>query len=547
MTGFHVAPTPDLPRTIGGLLRRWADEAGDAELLVTEDARLGVAEADRRSAELARGLLAAGAGHGSHVGLLFPSDVEFVVAFLAAVRIGAVAVPISTFSTADELGWLLTHADVEILLTVREYRAHDYPASLARALPGLDLREPPPFFLAAAPTLRRVHVLEPGADVHPDGSMQALREAGRAIDPELLAAAEAGVRPADRMAIVHTSGSTSAPKGVVHTHGGLIGHLDILDQIRGLRPGDRLFSNSPFFWIGGLGYSLIGSLVARSTLIVAVSGDPRRTLDLIERERPRLVNGFAQTVARVVDDPTYPQRDFSSVEAGNLYAVMPEKLRPADTGLRHNLLGMTETGSVCLTWPDESDLPESLRGSFGKPVPGLEARVVDPETLLDCPTGVVGELWFRGPALMEGYYGRERHEVFTPDGWYRTGDLCSVDEQGFHYFKGRRGDMIKTGGANVSPREVEAALRDVTGSAQPIVFGMDDAQRGQIVVAVVVLPQEAPFDESAVRASLREKLSAYKVPRRFVRIPEEELPLLSSGKPDLRRLAGLTQAEEECA
>ena len=535
----------DLPLTVPGLLRRWLADASDAEFLVTEDGRLTAAQAELRSGELARGLLAVGAGHSTHVGLLFPSGIEFVVAWLAAARIGAVAVPISTFSTPDELRWLLAHADVGVLLTAREYRSHDYVASLGSALRDLDLRTAPPFFVADAPALRRVYVHGPVVDLHPANCERALLDAGDAIEPEFLAAVEAGVRPADRMAIVHTSGSTSAPKGVVHTHGGLIRHLDTLNQIRGLRPGDRLFSNSPFFWIGGLAYSLLGSLVARSTLIVSTSGDPRRTLDLIERERPRLVNGFAQTVARVVDDPTYPGRDFSSVEVGNLYAVMPEKLRPADPELRHNMLGTTETGSVCLTWPDESDLPESLRGSFGKPVPGLETRVVDPETLLDCPPGAIGELWFRGPALMEGYYGRERSEVFTADGWYRSGDLCSVDALGFHYFKGRRGDMIKTGGANVSPREVEAALREVTGCTLPIVFGIDDAQRGQIVAAVVVMPPGAAFDEDSVRASLRKKLSSYKVPRRFVRLSQEELPLLSSGKLDLRRLTEIVQGGRE--
>ena len=102
---------------------------------------------------------------------------------------------------------------------------------------------------------------------------------------------------------------------------------------------------------------------------------------------------------------------------------MPDDVRPADPELRHNMLGMTETGSVCLMSPDESDLPERYRGSFGKPVPELEARVVDPDTLADCAPGELGELWFRGPLLMEGYYGRERHEVFTPDGWFRTGDV----------------------------------------------------------------------------------------------------------------------------
>jgi acyl-CoA synthetase (AMP-forming)/AMP-acid ligase II len=405
----------------------------------------------------------------------------------------------------------------------------------------VDLRGAPPFLSAAAPWLRRVFIAGAGDDLNPDNRMPALLEAGRGIAPELLAAAETRVRAADRMAIVHTSGSTQAPKGVVHTHGGLIRHLDVLNRIRGMRRGDRYFSNSPFFWIGGLGYNLVGTLAARATLIVSASGDPRRTLDLIERERPRMVNGFAQSVAKLALDPTYGKRDFSSVETGNLYAIMPEKLRPKDPELRHALLGMTEAGSVCLIWPDERDLPEALRGSFGKPTPDLESRIVDPETGRECAIGAVGELWFRGPALMETYYGRERHEVFTPDGWYRTGDLCSVDDQGFHYFKGRRGDMIKTSGANVSPREVEAALREVSGCDLAIVFGLADAERDQIVAAAIVLPADAEFDEDAVRAALRRKLSAFKVPRRFLRLTQEQLPVLSSGKPDMRKLAELAR------
>jgi acyl-CoA synthetase (AMP-forming)/AMP-acid ligase II len=535
----EVEASPDLPLTIGGMLRDWAADSAADEWMVSEHERLTIGDAERRSAELARGLLAAGVGRGAHVGLIFPTGSDFVVGWLAAARIGAVAVPISTFSSADELGWLIANADVGVLLAAREYRSNDYAAALQGSLSGLDLHGSPPFFTAAAPWLRRVYVAGRSDDLHPGNRMLALLEAGRAIAPEVLAAAEARVRPADRMVIVHTSGSTQAPKGVVHTHGGLIRHLQVLNRIRGMRRGDRYFSNSPFFWIGGLGYNLVGTLAARATLIVSASGDPRRTLDLIERERPRMVNGFAQSVAKLALDPTYRERDFSSVETGNLYAIMPEKLRPKDPELRHALLGMTEAGSVCLIWPDERDLPESLRGSFGKPTPDLESRIVDPQTGRDCEIGVVGELWFRGPGLMEGYYGRERHEVFTPDGWYRTGDLCSVDAEGFHYFKGRRGDMIKTSGANVSPREVEAALREVTGCELAIVFGLADAERDQIVAAAVVLSPSASFDEEAVRSALRSKLSAFKVPRRFLRLTAEQVPVLSSGKPDMRRLAEL--------
>jgi acyl-CoA synthetase (AMP-forming)/AMP-acid ligase II len=132
---------------------------------------------------------------------------------------------------------------------------------------------------------------------------------------------------------------------------------------------------------------------------------------------------------------------------------------------------------------------------------------------------------------MEGYYGRERHEVFTPDEWFRTGDVFAVDVDGFFYFRGRRGDMIKTAGANVSPREVEGVLRELTGCVLAIVLGLPDAERGEIVAAVVVDATTSLDD-----AALRERLSAYKVPRRVLRLRMAEVPMLSSGKPDMPRV-----------
>ena len=172
-------------------------------------------------------------------------------------------------------------------------------------------------------------------------------------------------------------------------------------------------------------------------------------------------------------------------------------------------------------------------------MPGLDAKVVDSDTGAECAAGVTGELWLRGPFLMEGYLGRERHETFTPDGWYCTGDLFHVDDEGFFYFTGRRGDMIKTAGANVSPREVEAAILDVAGLVSHV-LGIDDPVRGQIVAAAVRLPRgRPPPDTDELQATLRTKLSAYKVPQRWLVIADDEVPVLSSGKLDNRALRDL--------
>jgi acyl-CoA synthetase (AMP-forming)/AMP-acid ligase II len=527
-------------KTVGEVLHEQVGARGDAEFVVTETDRLTFAGAEERSRVIARGLLAEGVGKGARVAMLYPTGIPFVITWLGIVRIGAVAVPISTFSKADELRDILARADAVALLGTTAFRGNDYVDALQAGC-GLDLSTPGSFRSPVVPSLRRVHLdgdgdAVAGGALHRDHTLATLVDAGATIDDDLLAAVEADVTPADRMVIVHTSGSTSAPKGVIHEHGPLVHHLENLNGVRKLTAGVKLFSNSPMFWIGGLAYNVVGTLVAGATLLSPTSEDAREALDFVERERPELVNGFAQSIAGLAADPTFASRDFTSIRSGNLYPIMPEGVRPRDPELRHNMLGMTEAGSVCLMHPDESDQPEHRRGSFGCPVPELEARVVDPETLADQPIDEPGELWLRGPLLMEGYYGRERWTTFTADEWYRTGDFFRRDEDGPFYFLGRRDDMIKTGGANVSPREVEAVLRDITGSLLVIVFGLPDVERGAIVAAVVVDDADIHLDTDALHDALRARLSAYKVPRKIVRFTHAELPMLSSGKPDMRRL-----------
>ncbi len=533
-----------LPLTLPSLLHRRARDLGDAAFLVVDDERLSYREAECRSRALARGLIAIGVGKGTHVGLLHPNGAGMVVACLAAMRIGAVAAPLSTFSRPREIAELVRNADIDVLLSSKSYRSHYYLQTLRAAFPELDPTVPGPLWSPSAPTLRRIAFDPAPTGVHVDWTCQALFAAADAADDAedagsgggldaVLAAMEADVSPSDRMVIIHTSGSTSAPKGVVHSHGALIRHVDNLNSHRRLDRSEILFSNSPFFWIGGFSYTLLGTLIAGARLVCSNAHHASDVLDVLERERPTMVNGFAQSVAHLPNDPSFAGRDLSSIRRGNLYPILPRALQPADPGLRHAMLGMTEAGSVCLDAPDDRDLPEHQRGSFGRPALGFESRIVDRETHAVSPTGALGELAVRGPFLMEGYLGRERHETFEPDGWFRTGDLFHVDEDGLHYFHGRAGSMIKTGGANVSPREVEAVIHDLTGCTA-IVLGLPDAERGQRVAALVVTP--AAIDLDRLEAALRERLSAYKVPRVFLELRQEDVPLMSSGKFDMRAI-----------
>ncbi len=531
-----MSPSGPFPLTVGELLEARARARGDHPLLICDDQILTYTDAAVRSGALARGLIGSGLGHGSRLGLIYPNGPEFTVATLAAARIGAVTVPLSTFSTPLELGTLLLNADIDTVLATLGYRTHDYVQSLSEAVPGLDLRTPPPLFSPALPALRRLAFDALPPDCDPAWTVPSVLDAGNRVDTAVLRAAQDGVRPSDRLSIIHTSGSTADPKGVIHTHGSLINHLRVLNRMRAYGEHEVLFCNSPFFWIGGFAYALLGTLEAGGTLVCSNAGEAAGVLDLIEATRPTMVNGFAQSVAHLAKDPSFPQRDLTSIKRGNLYPIMTEAVRPADPELRHNMLGMTETGSVCLASEDQSDQPEHRRGSFGRLVPGIEGTVIDPHTGAVSVVGEAGELCLRGPALMEGYCGQERHDTFDVDGWYHTGDLFHVDGEGYFYFKGRRGEMIKTSGANVSPREVESAILEETGLAAHV-LGLDDPAAGQLVVAVVRVPSTAnPPDPEELTSQLRQRLSAYKVPKRLLMIDEEDLPMMSSGKVDMAAL-----------
>lgn len=500
--------------TVGAVLRSQAHRRGAHPLLICDADRITYAEADERSARLARGLIALGAGKGTHVGLLYPNGSAFLVAMLAAARIGAVVIPFSTFATAPELREQLAHADVEILLAAASYRTHDY----RQRLDGVE----------ALPLLRHVLI-----DTAPDVL----------ADEALLRGLEDDVDACDPVAIVYTSGSTSTPKGVVHTHASLLEHQKALNEVRGLTAQDKLFCNSPFFWIGGIAFAVLATLLAGATLVCSNATDAGETLDLIETEKPTMTNGFVAGIAHLARHPSLPERDLTSVRRGNLYPIMAPEVRPADPELRHSMLGMTEAGSVITVDADESDQPEHRRGSFGKPLPGFDTKVVDPDTGAGVAAGEVGELCIRGPYLMQLYYKRSREECFDADGWFHTGDLVRVDRDGYVYFVGRRGAMIKTAGANVAPAEVERAIARVTGGTVAHVVGLPDPERGQLVVAVIALDEHTPdFDESALREALKRELSAYKIPRRFAALPAAQIPVLSSGKIDIPRLTKVFDA-----
>lgn len=532
-------PFPSETPVVPAFIRRWANERGDADMIVLDRRRLSYAEAERSSARLARGLLARGIAKGTRVGVLMPNGPDWLIAFMGVSRIGAIAVPLNTFFQTRELAWILRHADVDTLLTVDRFLSHDYLERLEAAAPSLAQATAAPLRLPELPFLRRVIVWGEGRRAFTESGPGLIESAGGepAIDDAFLASIEAEVTPADPAVVLYSSGSTADPKGALHTHGTILRHSFNLTSARDIGPEDRVWSPMPFFWVGGFVFALLGNLHAGAATLCEEVFDPETTLGFLERERATVAVGWPHFGKALADHPTRAQYDLSALRAGNLPDILPDEICPADPELRPTGLGMTETCGPHTWNPISGPLDEARRGTFGESVEGVTHRVIDPETGAELPQGELGELCVRGYSLMQGLYKLERESVFEADGFYRTGDSGYFDAKGQLHFKGRLGDMIKSGGANVTPGEVEQVLTSYAEVKEAYVVGVADPERGQTVEAAVTLEPGAAIDGDALRARIKTDLSAYKVPQHVFVYASGTLPFTDTGKIDRRRLA----------
>ena len=531
---------PDFTPTSGNLIRSCAERWGDQPFVVLGDRRLTYAAAEAESAQLAKGMLASGVGKGTRVALLAPNGPEWVIGWLAATRIGAVVPLLNTYNKAKELGWVLRHADAQVLLTVDAHLGHDYLDRFEQAVDGLAEGTHEHLLLESQPFLRSVWTWGEGRRPWA-GPMAELSARGDQVSDALLREAESEVTPADQMVVVYSSGSTADPKGAVHAHGPVVRHAHNLWQMRDLTADDILYTPMPLFWVGGFSFTLVAAMHAGATVIFEEQFEPGATLELIERERITQVMGWPHMAKALVDHPSFQERDLSSVRYGSMSALLPQALQADADVPKANSLGMTETLGPH-TFANKDPLPEGKDGSFGFSVPGVEHKIVDPVTFEDLPVGQTGEVWLRGYSLMLGLHKRERADTFTPDGWYRTGDAGYFDADDHFYFTGRMGDLIKSSGMNITPRDVELALEALPEVVMAFVCGIDGAERGQDVVAAIALSPGETLDEDEARKRVKEELASYKVPRHIAVFADQtQLPWLDSGKVDRRRLTAILE------
>ena len=488
--------------TIPRLVRLGAERYPDKPVIVDSDGRLSYAELDATTRELAAGLFAAGIGKGTRVGLIMPNGVQWVQIAIALTRIGAVLVPLSTLLQQPELVAHLRTASVQYLITVEEFRGHRYLADLAPHRGEL-------------PALRAVWT--------PDR----LPRTGDTAAVDVIGDA---VAPSDTLSIMFTSGSSGPPKGVIHSHGNALGAVASGLSARCIDADTRLYVPMPLFWVGGFGSGLLSALLAGATLVTEQIPRPETTLRLLERERVTLFRGWpdqAEALARRVDGVG---ADLSSLRPGSLQALLPAELR-APAGARANLFGMTESFGPYSGYRADTDMPRSAWGSCGRPFPGMQVRIVDVDSGRPLPAGEIGEIQIRGPHVMRGICRRRREEVFTADGYYPTGDLGHLDDDGFLFYHGRSDDMFKVSGATVYPSEVERALRGLPGVGAAFVTEVSGA-----VGAAVITDR----DVEDLRVAARKVLSAFKVPTLWWRVESDDaIPRKATGKVDVRALREL--------
>jgi len=486
------------------LLRAAAATYGDATAITLAgetipDEALSFTALERQSAALARGLLARGVGKGTRVGFIYGNSPSFALMLAAISRIGGIAVPISTLIKANELVRVLRQSDITGLIVQRKLLGHDYVERLCDALPDLREGATSELRLTKTPYLR--WIVSTGEALPPSfHDMSFLLDAAGSVSEDLLEEVEAEIHPTDQMLEIYTSGSMALPKGVKHTHGAVLARTHYLKTMLAVSRGQDVPVPLPMFWVGGLMMYLLPNLE-----IGAVTKCTEGT---------STSSRFAMGTVMAAEDLATMQK------MATIWA-----------------LGMTETLGPYAHADVLRDPRYPLCAPLDHIADGFEVRVADADGK-PVAEGERGEIQIRGYAVTPGLHKLEKLDYFTADGFYHTGDMGVVEGTRI-LFTGRDGDMIKTANSNVSPAEVEMELQQFPSVHSAYVVGLPDHDRGQIVVAALVPRDGAALDMDAIQTKLRKTLSSFKVPRAYVSITREEVPMLPSNKVSRRQLERL--------
>lgn len=520
MTTFHGPAVDTFPGigalTLGGVLTEVAGRFPGHEAVVFDDplrdgatVRWAYADLLAEARAVARALMAERVERGDAVGIVMGNRPEALAAIFGAAMAGAVAVPMSTFAPPRELAFMAELAGVSVVLTQARLLTRRFGDDLRALQRGL-------------PALRRVAVV--GEDTWAE-----FLAGGSGVHDDELDRRIGGAGPDDPALVIFSSGTTSAPKGMLHGHRAPAQQMWVQAQIFGRHEGTRMWTALPLFWTAGFNTAVGSTLTAGGCWVAQEAFEAGQALALMSRERVTEPYTLPHQTAALEEHPDWATTDLSSLTC--VYGKSAFARHPSvhgDTGwLMPVGYGLSETCAfVASHWSDATR--EATRRSMGALLPGVQLRVVDPDTGRALGVDEVGELAVKGPTLMLGYLGKDPADCVDADGFFHTGDAGHVDERGELHFGGRRTEMIKTAGANVSPAELEVELRACPPVKLSRVIGAPDPRLDQIVVACIVLKDGAEATEADIQAFLRERVSSYKVPKRVLFFADGEIPMTSS-------------------
>jgi len=530
--------------TIGELFDRQCAAIPDKEALVYNypeiglDLRLTYRQYQQEVTRLAKGLLSLGIEKGEHVAVWATNVPEWLVLEIALAKIGAVLVTVNTNCRESEIEYVLQQGDITTLFMIEEFRGNSYVDSIYRIAPELKtLRDPVNESLqsAALPKLKRVILI--GSNARP-GMMPYSEVAplGDNISDETLGHRQSSLDPYDVIQMQYTSGTTGFPKGVMLTHHGLLNQAHVSCAIGDLRKDERYVTAMPFFHIAGSLGAILFSVYLGCTLIPLIWFDPEKELKLLSDEKATLSFNVPTMLVAMLNHARFVAGEFdlSSLRevmtgATPVPVVLMEEVKARMGADCTIVFGLTESTGT-LTATIQTDSFELKSSTVGIPHPYMDIKIADPLTGEPAGFGEPGELLARGFLVMKGYYNMPDRtaETIDSEGWLHTGDLATMNAEGYVNIVGRVKDMIIRGGENIYPAEIEAFLMRHPKIAEAQVVGVPCSVMGEEVAALLRLRADETADEVEITEYCRDGISRHKVPKyiRFV----TSLPLTASGK-----------------